>query len=160
MLQIVFICWGVVPQHPPAKFINPVTANSSINSDISCGVSSYSPNSFGNPALGYTKTNVSAIFDKSFNHGLISLAPRAQLSPTAVISACLIEFQNASTVCPERVLPLASVIVPDTNKGKSLFFSSNNSLTANIAALQLRVSKTVSIKKRSTPPSNNPFACS
>ena len=39
-------------------------------------------------------------------------------------------------------------------------FSSSNSSTANNAALQFKVSKTVSIRKRSTPPSYNPLACS
>ena len=39
-------------------------------------------------------------------------------------------------------------------------FSSSRVLTAYNAALQLSVSKTVSIKNKSAPPSNKPLACS
>ena len=53
---------------------------------------------WGKPALGNTKIFVSAIFAKSFNHGRICFAPKAQFKPTAAILACLIECQNASTV--------------------------------------------------------------
>ena len=103
---------------------------------------------------------ISAVPDSSDSQGLICSAPKAQFSPTAVILACRIECQNASTVCPDNVRPLASVIVPETKIGKSCLTSSNNVLTAKSAALQFSVSKTVSIKKRSTPPSRRPFACS
>ena len=65
------------------------------------------------------------MIESSFNQGLICSAPRAQLRPTAAGLTCFIEFQNASTVCPDNVLPLASVIVPETKIGisKLLFFS-------------------------------------
>ena len=57
---------------------------------------------------------ISAVPDSSDSQGLICSAPKAQFSPTAVILACRIECQNASTVCPDNVRPLASVIVPET----------------------------------------------
>ena len=123
-------------------------------------MSSYPPISFGSPALGYTNTGISAIKDNSDNQGRISFAPRAQLSPIAAGFACRTEFQNASTVCPDKVLPLASVIVPEMNIGISHFRFSNKSNKANKAALQLSVSNTVSTKNRSTPPSKSPRACS
>ena len=70
------------------------------------------------------------------------------------------EFKNASAVCPDKVLPLSSVIVPETIIGSLIFKSSKTSSTANKAALQFRVSKTVSIKIKSEPPSIKPLACS
>lgn len=43
---------GVVPQHPPAIFNNPSSANFLILSANISGVSSYPPIAFGSPALG------------------------------------------------------------------------------------------------------------
>ena len=151
---------GVVPQQPPTRFNKPSLENSCSRSAICSGVSSYSPISFGSPALGYTNTGISAIKDNSDNHGRISFAPNAQFNPIAIGCACRTEFQNASTVCPDNVLPLASVIVPDIKIGISLLFFSNKFNNAKRAALQFSVSKTVSTKNRSTPLSKSPFACS
>ena len=69
---------------------------------------------------------------------------------------CAREFQNASTVCPERVRPLASVIVPEIMSGTSSPRSSRTSATANAAAFALSVSTTVSMSSRSAPPSRRP----
>ena len=114
---ISFIWSGVVPQHPPTIFSNPLCANSEIIFAIDSGDSSYSPNSLGRPALGYTKTLISAIIESSSSQGRICSAPNAQFNPTANKFACRMECQNASTVCPDRVLPLASVMVPETKIG-------------------------------------------
>ena len=73
---------------------------------------------------------------------------------------CLIEFQNALTVCPDNILPDASVTVPDIIKGRRTACSSKIELIAKRAALQLRVSKTVSTNNISTPPSIKAFVCS
>jgi hypothetical protein len=43
---------GVVPQQPPTMLTSPLPANSSMIVDIWSGVSSYSPNALGSPALG------------------------------------------------------------------------------------------------------------
>ena len=43
---------GVVPQQPPTRLTSPAPANSSSTAAIWSGVSSYSPNAFGSPALG------------------------------------------------------------------------------------------------------------
>ena len=43
---------GVVPQQPPTTFSRPSRANWPRTSAICSGVSSYSPSSFGSPALG------------------------------------------------------------------------------------------------------------
>ncbi len=43
---------GVVPQQPPTRLTNPAVANSPTTDAIASGVSSYSPNAFGRPALG------------------------------------------------------------------------------------------------------------
>ena len=101
---------------------------------------------------------ISEIDDSSSSHGRICSAPNAQFNPTAVIPACRIECQNASTVCPDNVLPLASVIVPETKIGISFYVSSINERTPKRAALQFNVSNTVSMRNRSTPPSSSPLA--
>ena len=93
-------------------------------------------------------------------YGRIAFVPKAQLKPILSNGICEIEFKNASAVCPDKVLPLSSVIVPETIIGSLTFKSSKTSSTANKAALQLRVSKTVSIKIKSEPPSIRPLTCS
>ena len=103
---------------------------------------------------------VSETFEREAKYGLISSAPSAQLRPTASRSIWKIECQNASTVWPDNSLPLASVMVPETITGIFLPISLKRDCIANNAALQFKVSKTVSIIKISTPPSNKPFACS
>ena len=50
--RIARMCAGVVPQQPPTMFRKPLWANSASTSAMSSGVSSYSPNALGSPALG------------------------------------------------------------------------------------------------------------
>ncbi len=82
-------------------------------------------------------------------NGRISVAPSEQLTPTTSGRACSTEIQNASTVWPERFLPLRSIAVKEIQSGSS----GATSCAATSAALAFRVSKTVSIMSRSTPPS-------
>ena len=49
--------------------------------------------------------------------GRISSAPSAQFRPTASGLAWRTEFQNASTVWPDRVRPERSVMVPEIQIG-------------------------------------------
>ena len=70
------------------------------------------------------------------------------------------EFQNASTVCPVRVRPDLSVMVPETMTGSRMPRASKVCSTANNAALALRVSKMVSTRMTSTPPSRSASICS
>ena len=65
-------------------------------------------------------------------------------------SACAIEVQNASTVCPDSVRPLRSTIVTEITAGE---LARATSIAAAIAAFAFSVSKIVSISSRSTPPS-------
>ncbi len=46
------MCSGVVPQHPPTTFSRPSSAKARSTRAMCSGLSSYSPNSFGRPALG------------------------------------------------------------------------------------------------------------
>ena len=46
------MCSGVVPQQPPIRLTSEADANSPITSAIWSGISSYSPNALGRPALG------------------------------------------------------------------------------------------------------------
>ncbi len=101
-----------------------------------------------------------AFFDNSSRYGRKSRAPSEQLSPIESRSMCETEVRKASTVCPERVRPLASVIVPETMTGRCIPRSSSSSSIANSAALALSVSKIVSTSSKSTPPSSKPFTCS
>ena len=51
----------------------------------------------------------------------IYVAPSAQFNPIQNGLACIIEMKKASVFCPDKVLPAASIIVPEMNKGN--FFS-------------------------------------
>ncbi|MNI40694.1 hypothetical protein D3C73_949280 [compost metagenome] len=70
------------------------------------------------------------------------------------------EFQKASTVWPDRMRPEASVTVPEIITGRRMPRASNTSSVAKMAALAFSVSKMVSIRTMSMPPSSKPFNCS
>jgi hypothetical protein len=80
--------------------------------------------------------------------------------PTQSGRACATDTQKASTVWPDSVRPLLSVMVTDTMRGSSTSFSSKTSFAATMAALALRVSKMVSMRIASHPPSTSPRICS
>ncbi len=98
--------------------------------------------------------------ESSSTYGRISFGPSAQFRPTLSGSAWDTEFQNASPVCPVSVRPLKSVIVPEIMIGRSRPISASTSLAAKIAALELSVSKIVSMSSTSTPPSMSARTCS
>ncbi len=66
------------------------------------------------------------------------------------------DAQNASSVWPESVRPLRSTIVTEIQSGSS----GATSRAAAIAALPFSVSKIVSTRRRSTPPSASAAICS
>ena len=70
------------------------------------------------------------------------------------------ECQNAVGVWPDSVRPERSVIVPETMIGRRMPFSRKISSQAKIAALAFSVSKIVSIRMMSAPPSISPRSCS
>ena len=88
------------------------------------------------------------------------MAPSAQLRPMARGLECDMEFQNASFVWPDSVRPELSTIVPETKTGIFCPHFSKKRSMANIAALALRVSKMVSTRSMSTPPSMSASTCS
>ena len=90
----------------------------------------------------------------------IAAAPSAQLSPTVNGRAWRTECQKAVGVWPDSVRPDRSVIVPEIMIGRRTAFSANTSSQAKIAALAFSVSKIVSIRIRSAPPSISPPICS
>ena len=92
-------------------------AQSASSLAIASGDSSYSPNSLGKPALGWAETCASEILDNSAIYWRNSLAPNAQLKPNEIGFTCFNEFQKAATVWPDKVLPEASVIVPEIITG-------------------------------------------
>ena len=94
-------------------------------------------------------------------NGLISFGPSAQLMPMLNNGKCETEFQYASTVWPESVRPLKSVMVKESmHRARARPDSSNNLAMAKSAALELSESNTVSTSSKSAPPSNKPRACS
>jgi hypothetical protein len=123
-------------------------------------VSSYPPNSLGSPALGWVLTSTGATRARSWTNGAIRSTPRAQFSPTERGRACITEYQKASTVWPDRVRPLRSVMVPEIITGRRTPVASATSSIAKSAALAFRVSKMVSTSSRSAPPSISPRAAS
>jgi len=70
------------------------------------------------------------------------------------------EFQNAPVVWPDKVRPDRSVMVPEIITGRMTPASSKASSMPNSAALALSVSKMVSTRRMSAPPSINPLAAS
>ena len=99
---------------------------------------------------------MSATRESPSRNGRISVAPSEQLTPAISGRACSTETQNASTVCPERFRPLLSIAVNDSQSGRS----GATSRAATIAAFAFRVSKIVSTRRRSTPPSASAAICS
>jgi hypothetical protein len=99
---------------------------------------------------------VSAIRESSSTCGRISFAPSEQLTPTISGFACSTASQNASSVCPESVRPERSTIVTEIQSGSSGASSS----AATRPAFAFSVSKIVSRRSRSTPPSRSPRICS
>ena len=150
---------GFVPQHPPMILIKFSSKYSLIWSCISLGVSSYCPKAFGNPALGCAEILKDVLCANCFKYGFSWCAPKAQLKPTLNNGICEIEIKKASTVCPESVLPEASVMVPETIIGMSILRSSLTSSMAKSAAFAFSVSKMVSTKSKSTPPSIRASTC-
>ena len=90
----------------------------------------------------------------------MSDAPSAQLTPTAIGFACATEIQKLSTVCPDSVRPLLSVIVTETAIGIEDPAAARASHIPSRQALTLSVSMAVSHSRKSTPPSIRPRACS
>ena len=80
--------------------------------------------------------------------------------PTVTGRACATDTQKASTVCPDNVRPLRSVMVTEIMSGRAAPRSSKTSPAAAIAALAFRVSKIVSMSSASQPPSIRPRTCS
>src|SRR5215203_4222763 len=147
---------GVVPQHPPTRLTRPLSANSPRMPAMYSGFSSYCPNSFGSPAFGWVLTSVGAVRESSWTYWRSALAPRAQLRPTLRGRAWATEFQNASVVWPDRVRPLASVMVPEIMIGTLTSVAAKYASMAKSAALAFSVSKIVSTRRRSAPPSSSP----
>ena len=116
---ITFICSGVVPQQPPMILTQPSSKNFLIFSPICDDDSSYSPKAFGSPAFGKAAVKKFVNLLTLFIYGNIRSAPNAQLNPIVSNGRCESEVINASVVWPERVLPLASVMVPLTIIGIS-----------------------------------------
>ena len=103
---------------------------------------------------------IPAIRASSATCGRMSAAPSAQLTLTASSFAWLIELKNASTVWPDSVRPERSGMVTLAITGTRLTPLANTSSNANSAALQFSVSRWVSVRIRSTPPSIRARVCS
>ena len=150
-------CSGVVPQQPPTAFTKPL-----------CCELAQQRRRLGRRTRRSRRTRSAARRSDSTRRarrprgparparGASPSPPREQLIATASRPACSIEAQNASTVWPDNVRPLRSTTVSETTSGNS----GATSRAATIAAFAFSVSKTVSISRRSTPPSARPRICS
>jgi hypothetical protein len=111
------MCSGVVPQQPPTRFSSPLSANSPRAAAMCSGVSSYSPKAFGRPGVG-VHADEGVRHPAELHHvGTQLLGAERAVQPTTSGSAWRSEYQNASQVCPDRVRPLASVMVPEIISG-------------------------------------------
>ena len=77
-----FVCSGVDPQQLPTILAYPLSTNSLRFADMCSDVSSYSPNSFGSPALGWTDTKCDDTLANPARNVRISSLPSEQLIPT------------------------------------------------------------------------------
>jgi len=111
------MCSGVVPQQPPTMLIQPASAHWRMCPAMNSGLSSYSPNSLGRPALGCTEVRQVAMAVESHGQG-------------AGVAQGVVEGLHR---------------LPRCSKKRS---------TANTAALAFKVSKMVSMRMRSAPPSS------
>lgn len=93
-------------------------------------------------------------------NGIMSCAPKEQLSPRENMSACATDVSSAWSVCPERVRPLLSETVTESMIGTFLPMAVIASWAAKSAALALSVSNIVSIRNASTPPWRSASICS
>ena len=157
---IAAMCSGVVPQHPPMTFTSPLSMNGRTLSAITDGLWSYLPSSSGIPAFGCALTKQGAFAEISSIRGSIRSAPKEQFRPTDITPKGRTDARNASTVCPERSLPEMSVTEAETITGTFLPAASQAFRAAERAAFALRVSKTVSIRSKSTLPSTRDVICS
>ena len=98
-------------------------------------------------------SSVSAACASAWTCGRSCCAPNEQLSPIVSGRAWRTACQKASTVWPERLRPERSVIVIEIISGTSRPCAWPASIAAMIPALAFSVSKTVSIRMKSTPPS-------
>ena len=103
------------------------------------------PRYLASPERG-PKTAIEDEMYELYSHCVFGLNPRA----------CSIDTQNASDVCPERLRPLRSIAVNEIQSGTV----GATSAAATIAAFALSVSKIVSIRSTSTPPSTSAAICS
>jgi hypothetical protein len=104
----------LLPQQPPMMFTK-LSSKYFLIKLASVLAFHHSPKAFGNPALGCADTLNEVFCDKVCKYGFNRSAPRARnWNLTLNNGMCETETKNASTVCPESVLPEASVIVPET----------------------------------------------
>ncbi len=90
--------------------------------------------------------------DNSSINGRSCSAPRAQLSPMLRRGKCETETINASRVWPVSVLPLASVIVPDTITGSLHPFFLKNRINCKKCSLTVKNIKNCFNKKNMNTP--------
>ena len=105
-------------------------------------------------------TRVSAIAASDVRCGRSCAAPNEQLRPMVTGLAWRTEAQKASTVWPERLRPERSVSVIEIISGSSRPSACSASKAAMIADLAFSVSKMVSMRMKSTPPSTRASTCS
>ena len=158
------MCSGVVPQHPPTMPTPKRSANSPSVSASSAGDSgnTVSPSEpwMGRPAFGMQCTGIGACSPRKRIASRMSPGPVEQFRPTTSTRSASSVVSAASTSVPSSMVPLAGSSETDTWIGTARPAVAIARRAPNTAALASRMSWTVSMIRRSTPPSSSAPACS
>ncbi len=158
------MCSGVVPQHPPTMPTPKRSTNSPRVSASSAGDSgnTVSPSEpwIGRPAFGMQCTGIGACSPRKRIASRMSPGPVEQFRPMTSTRSASSVVSAASTSVPRSIVPLAGSSETDTWIGTARPAAAIARRAPNTAALASRMSWTVSMISRSTPPSSSAPACS
>ncbi len=158
------MCSGVVPQQPPTM----PTPKRSTNSPSVCASSAgdsgktVSPSGpwIGSPAFGMQWTGIGACSPRKRIASRMSPGPVEQFRPMTSTRSASSVVSAASTSVPSSIVPLAGSSETETWIGTVRPAAAIARRAPKIAAFASRMSCTVSMISRSTPPSSSAPACS
>ena len=158
------MCSGVVPQQPPTIPTPKRSTNSPRVSASGVGSSgkTVSPSGpwIGRPAFGMQCTGTGECSPRKRIASRMSVGPVEQFSPMTSTRSASSVVSAASTSVPRSMVPLAGSRETETWIGTVRPASANARRVPRIAARASRMSWTVSMMMRSTPPSSSAAACS
>ena len=153
-LAIAAMWSGVVPQQPPTMLTRPARRTRRAISAVSSGGLVVLAEGVGQAGVGVAETKQSATRESSARYGPHLLGAERAVEPDQrAAGRGGPSSRTPRWSGPDSVRPEASVIVPETMTGQRRPRSSNSVSRAKIAALAFSVSKIVSTRSRSAPPS-------